>query len=95
MNEKINIRLPTEWEPQSAVMLTWPHEKTDWAPILDEVISCFVHIAKEILKREKLIIVCPSIETVKSQLLAKCCLIVQIYVSLHCETNNYNIRELF
>ncbi|MDR0833330.1 MAG: agmatine deiminase family protein [Candidatus Symbiothrix sp.] len=68
MTDKLNIRFPAEWEPQSAVMLTWPHENTDWAPILDEVIPCFVHIAKEILKREKLIIVCQSMETVKSQL---------------------------
>ncbi|GAP71660.1 hypothetical protein SAMD00024442_16_8 [Candidatus Symbiothrix dinenymphae] len=68
MQEKLNIRFPAEWEPQSAVMLTWPHAQTDWAPILDEVIPCFVDIAKEILKREKLLIVCLSIDTVKAQL---------------------------
>ncbi|GHT23611.1 hypothetical protein AGMMS4957_15410 [Bacteroidia bacterium] len=68
MNEKINIRFPAEWEPQSAVMLTWPHEGTDWSPILDEVVPCFVAIATEILKREKLIIVCRSIDAVKAQL---------------------------
>ena len=33
-----NVILPAEWYPQSAVQLTWPHENTDWAPILDEVI---------------------------------------------------------
>ena len=32
------IILPAEWYPQSAVQLTWPHDETDWAPILDEVI---------------------------------------------------------
>ena len=42
-----NVILPAEWYPQSAVQLTWPHENTDWAPILDEVIPCFVAIAKE------------------------------------------------
>ncbi len=41
-----NVILPAEWYPQSAVQLTWPHENTDWAPILDEVIPCFVAIAK-------------------------------------------------
>jgi agmatine deiminase len=23
-------RLPAEWEPQDAIMLTWPHKNTDW-----------------------------------------------------------------
>ena len=44
-----NVILPAEWYPQSAVQLTWPHENTDWAPILDEVIPCFVAIAKEVI----------------------------------------------
>lgn len=60
--------LPAEWSPQSAVQLTWPHEDTDWAPILDEVIPCFVTIAKEIMKREKLIIACQDKKTVLKQL---------------------------
>jgi len=59
---------PAEWYPQSAVQLTWPHEDTDWASILDEVVPCFVSIAKEILKREKLIIVCQDKEEVLEQL---------------------------
>ena len=60
--------LPAEWYPQSAVQLTWPHENTDWAPILDEVIPCFVAIAKEVIKREKLLIVCPDETAVREQL---------------------------
>lgn len=60
--------LPAEWYPQSAVQLTWPHEETDWAPILDEVIPCFVSIAKEIIKREKLLIVCRDEVLVREQL---------------------------
>ena len=58
--------LPAEWYPQSAVQLTWPHEGTDWAPILDEVVPCFVEIAKEVIKREKLLIVCPDETAVRS-----------------------------
>ena len=64
----LDITLPAEWAPQSAVMLTWPHRHTDWQPILKEVIPCFVAIAKEIIRREKLIIVCLSVEDVKSAL---------------------------
>lgn len=60
--------LPAEWYPQSAVQLTWPHEDTDWAPILDEVIPCFVAIAREIMKRERLLIVCPDAEAVRRDL---------------------------
>ena len=62
------IILPAEWYPQSAVQLTWPHEETDWAPILDEVIPCFVSIAKEVIKHEKLLIVCPDEQKVRRQL---------------------------
>lgn len=63
-----NVILPAEWYPQSAVQLTWPHENTDWAPILDEVIPCFAAIAKEVIKREKLLIVCPDETAVREQL---------------------------
>lgn len=58
MEKKVITRLPAEWEPQSGVMLTWPHENTDWKDILEEVETCFIDIAFEISKREKLIIVC-------------------------------------
>ena len=60
--------LPAEWYPQSAIQLTWPHEETDWAPILEEVIPCFVAIAKEVIKRELLLIVCPDEQEVRAQL---------------------------
>lgn len=52
-----NIYFPPEWHHQSAVQLTWPHSGTDWVDILDEVIDCYVSISKEIIKRQKLIIV--------------------------------------
>lgn len=62
------VQFPAEWYPQSAVQLTWPHERTDWAPILEEVIPCFVAIAKEVIKREKLLVVCPDEAVVRAQL---------------------------
>ncbi|MEG1749671.1 MAG: agmatine deiminase family protein [Tannerellaceae bacterium] len=62
------IILPAEWYPQSAIQLTWPHAGTDWAPMLDEVIPCFVSIAKEVIKHEGLLIVCPDQEDVRAQL---------------------------
>lgn len=54
------IVFPPEWHKQSGVQLTWPHANTDWFDILDEVTVCYVAIAREILKREKLLIVCPE-----------------------------------
>ena len=63
-----NIHFPAEWHPQSAVQLTWPHEQTDWAPLLDEVTDCFVAIAREIVKRQKLLIVCTDEAEVRSRL---------------------------
>ncbi|MDR1403914.1 MAG: agmatine deiminase family protein [Tannerellaceae bacterium] len=57
-----------EWYPQSAVQLTWPHEDTDWFPALDEAISCFVAIAREIIRREKVVIVCSDKQAVRARL---------------------------
>ena len=62
------IIFPAEWYPQSAVQITWPHHDTDWAPTFDEVIPCFVEIAKEIIKRETLLIVCRDQEEARRQL---------------------------
>ena len=68
MQQVEHTLLPAEWFPQSAVQLTWPHAGTDWAPILKEVSPCFVSIAQEIMKREKLVVVCPDASEVKEQL---------------------------
>ena len=48
------------WEPQWGVQLTWPHAQTDWAPMLDEITATYHEIAREIAKRENLLIVGPS-----------------------------------
>jgi len=64
----LSIHFPAEWDSQSAVLMTFPHSGTDWRDNLEEVIPCFVSIANEIIKHEKLIIVCRSIEEVKQVL---------------------------
>lgn len=63
-----NFFLPPEWYRQSAVQLTWPHAGTDWADMLEEVIPCFVSIAKEVLKREKLIVICSNADEIRELL---------------------------
>lgn len=50
-------RLPAEWESQSMVQLTWPHAKTDWAPMLDEITETYNEMAATIRKYEDLLIV--------------------------------------
>lgn len=62
--------LPAEWAPQSGVQLTWPHAGTDWAYMLEEVQQCFLCIATEIAKREKLLIVTPEPEEVHRRIAA-------------------------
>jgi agmatine/peptidylarginine deiminase len=52
--------MPAEWEPQSMVQLTWPHKDTDWAPMLGEITDTYLQMAREIAKREPLLIVVPS-----------------------------------
>ncbi|MBR4712734.1 MAG: agmatine deiminase family protein [Paludibacteraceae bacterium] len=59
---------PSEWTLQSGVMITWPHEDTDWAYMLDEAVACFVEIAREISKRERLLIVCRDEQSVRKDL---------------------------
>ncbi len=49
--------MPAEWEPQSAVQLTWPHSGTDWAPVLPEITAVYETMAREIRRRERLIVV--------------------------------------
>ena len=55
-----NYRLPAEWETQSGIQLTWPHDQTDWAPMLDDITATYEEMAREILKREPLLIVGPA-----------------------------------
>lgn len=50
-------RMPAEWERQSGVQLTWPHAATDWAPMLEDITAVYQEMAREISKRESLIVV--------------------------------------
>ncbi|MBK1720450.1 agmatine deiminase family protein [Thiocystis violacea] len=51
-------RLPAEWEPQSGVMLTWPHAETPWADQLERVESLYAELAALIARYEGVLIVC-------------------------------------
>ena len=45
-----NLRFPAEWEPQSAVLLAWPHEGTDWADRLADVERTYVALVAAITR---------------------------------------------
>lgn len=66
--ETVAAFLPAEWHSQSIIQLTWPHEGTDWAPMLDEVDECYVNLAVEIARRQHLLVVTPEPDRVENLL---------------------------
>ncbi|HET8552466.1 MAG TPA: agmatine deiminase family protein [Gammaproteobacteria bacterium] len=57
MAQPADRRLPAEWEPQSGVLLTWPRPDGAWASMLGPVERVFARIAREISRRERLLVV--------------------------------------
>jgi agmatine/peptidylarginine deiminase len=49
-------RFPAEWEPQSAVLIAWPHDQTDWAERLGEVEETYVALVAAITRFEPVLI---------------------------------------
>jgi agmatine/peptidylarginine deiminase len=54
------IRFPAEWEPQSAVLIAWPHSDTDWADRLGAVESTYVALVAAITRFQKALILVPD-----------------------------------
>lgn len=53
--------MPAEWEPVAAVLMAWPHEDTDWAPMLDDIHRCYTDIitALTTIARVPVILIAP------------------------------------
>lgn len=51
-----DVRLPAEWEPQSAVLIAWPHADTDWADRLADVETTYVALVAAIVRFEPVIV---------------------------------------
>jgi agmatine deiminase len=49
--------LPAEWEEQDGVLLAWPHERSDWQPILDQVAPVFGEVIAQVSRRERVLLV--------------------------------------
>ncbi|KAF1691215.1 agmatine deiminase family protein [Pseudoxanthomonas koreensis] len=45
-----NLRFPAEWEPQSAILIAWPHAGTDWAARLGEVEETYIALVAAITR---------------------------------------------
>lgn len=53
-------RMPAEWEPCQAVLLTWPHQYMDWHDMV-EIEHCYIEIVRTILSTSSVFIVCLDI----------------------------------
>lgn len=67
-NENHCFRLPAEWEPQSGIILIWPHEDTDWRPYLNEITEVYLQMADAITRFEPLLITAHDTEKIHSLL---------------------------
>lgn len=56
MSSLASFYLPAQWEEQSFVQLIFPHEDTDWAEYLDEIIPIFENIATTIAKYQNCLV---------------------------------------
>ena len=50
------FRFPAEWEPQSAILIAWPHAATDWAERLGEVEDTYVALVVAITRFQPVVI---------------------------------------
>jgi agmatine/peptidylarginine deiminase len=49
-------RFPAEWEPQSAILIAWPHADTDWAERLGDVEETYIALVAAITRHERVVI---------------------------------------
>lgn len=89
---KRQLFMPAEWHRLQMIQLTWPHEKTDWNYMLDEVEKCFTDLAKAISSRLNLLIVAPDTDKVHP-LLENSGAKMQNITFFKCDTNDTWARD--
>jgi agmatine deiminase len=73
-------RMPAEWEKQQCVLMSFPHEDTDWAEDdLNDALTPFIRIAQAIAYKEAVYIICKD----KNKI-----------ASLFCSTRNMTFIEI-
>src|SRR3546814_17975657 len=50
------LRFPAEWEPQSAILIAWPHAGTDWAERLAEVEETCIALVAAITRFQRALV---------------------------------------
>ncbi|WP_027080369.1 agmatine deiminase family protein [Luteimonas mephitis] len=50
------LRFPAEWEPQSAILVAWPHAGTDWAQRLGEVEETYIALVAAITRFQRALV---------------------------------------
>ena len=58
MSSTPNVYLPPEWAPQRGVLITWPHDHSDWEENLPAVEDVFRELAGQISRFEDLVVTC-------------------------------------
>jgi agmatine deiminase len=81
-------KLPAEWEKQSFLQLTFPHQESDWEYLINEVTACFVDIIETVSRFQDVLVVCDDVERVKSFFKSK----VNIYF-VQAESNDTWARD--
>ncbi|MCE7031399.1 agmatine deiminase family protein [Lysobacter sp. GX 14042] len=60
-----SARFPAEWEPQSAILIAWPHAGTDWAARLGEVEETYIALVAAITRFQP-VVACVADEDVEA-----------------------------
>ena len=87
-------RLPAEWEPQDAILLTWPHQGTDWNWILEEATELYEALATVIADYADVVIAVPQplVEDVRERLAAMDAPLDYIHI-YPCDSNDTWARD--
>ncbi|RLA00153.1 MAG: agmatine deiminase [Gammaproteobacteria bacterium] len=73
------LTMPAQWEKQDLILLSFPHEETDWAEDLQASLSPFIRIAQAIAYAQAVYILCKDKEKT---------------AALFCSTNNMTFIEI-
>jgi len=75
----MNRVLPPEWQKQRAVLMAFPHEKSDWSDNLKSALVPFIRIAQAVAYKEPVYIICDNKESI---------------ANLFCSTRNMSFIEI-
>lgn len=54
--KQVEKRLRAEWEQQAAILLAFPHTRSDWASKIDKARQCFLDIIESIIAFERVLV---------------------------------------